>query len=212
MALAHGMGRRHVAQGGYRADPHTRRGQRRLHVGERHPAIRPGHRHRQSVRGEVTVSKDGLFNAGHISMASVRWVIGGIHYACPSAEQLRQLKNGGYAFVFSLLLHQSPTSSPCTGEPPPSTLDTWKTRELTPSAPLESWPRRSCAGTFQPISVGRHRSSHHRGVPPSQANHGSLARSPPSLASMVQAVVGVEASKVYTVHSFRIYLAYENQL
>ena len=156
-------------------------------------------------KAEVTVSKDGLFNASHISMASIRWVIGGIHYACPTAEQLGQLRNGDYALL----------------TPPPSKSDQFSLHWGASTIYLRYMEDEKA----HPICAARElaREELRRDVPadkrrssplfsPSRATtaigkpwvSGQLAT---IFALMVQTVVGIEAAKVYTVHSFRIYLA-----
>ena len=156
-------------------------------------------------KAEVTVSKDGLFNAGHLSMASIRWVIGGLHYACPTAEQLGRLRNGDYALL----------------TPPPSKSDQFSLHWGASTIYL----RYMEDATAHPICAARELAKEElrRDVPADKRRSSPLFS--PSRSTtltgkpwvsgqvatifglMVQSVVGVEAAKVYTVHSFRIYLA-----
>jgi integrase len=152
-------------------------------------------------KAEISLGPKVAFGKTHLSMANVRWIIGGVLYESPTLEQLRQLRDGDYALL----------------RPPPSKADQFSLHWGASTIYLMFF---TCASAH-PICAARELAAEEmrRQVAPADREtsplfvcegnsawrHGALAE---AFGRMLTVVCGsVSAASCYSVHSFRVYLA-----
>ena len=151
-------------------------------------------------KAEVSLDAGSVFSKVHLSMANVRWVIGGTLHVAPSAELLRSLSDGDYALL----------------TPPPSKSDQFALHWGASTVYLRFYS----SLTAHPICAARDLAAEElrRCVPPERrrgvplfARTGDQPWRHADLVSvfsqMLTVIVGAEAAASFSMHSFRIYLA-----
>ena len=151
-------------------------------------------------KAEVSLPAGTTFSKVHISMANVRWLIGGVLYTAPTADQLRSLADGDYALL----------------TPPPSKSDQFALHWGASTIYLRFYS----SASDHPICAARDLAAeelrrcvpeHRRREVPLFARSGSSPWRHPELtqvfAQMMSLIVGVDAASSFSLHSFRIYLA-----
>ena len=152
-------------------------------------------------KGEVSLASGVDFGRMHLALKNVRWLIGGVIYDAPTAEQLRSLAHGDYALL----------------TPPPSKADQFSLHWGASTIYLAYYPSEAA----HPICAARElaREELRRQVPAAKRadvplfvregdapwRHGQLSD---AFSEMMGVVCGsVDAAKPYSIHSFRVYLA-----
>ena len=151
-------------------------------------------------KAEVSLAAGVIFGRFHATLANVRWLIGGVLYDAPTAEQLRNLKDGDY----------------CLLTPPLSKSDQFGLHWGAATIYLRYYGSRA----DHPICAARELALEElrRCVPQAKRDAVPLfARADGApwrhhqlthvYSCMMTVLVGEEAAVNYTIHSFRIYLA-----
>ena len=151
-------------------------------------------------KAELSLAAGVTFGRLHATLANVRWLIGGVLYASPTAEQLRSLKDGDF----------------CLLTPPLSKSDQFGLHWGAATIYLRFYASR----INHPICAAREMASEElrRCIPAArraQVPHFARADGSPwrhhqlvhIFMSMMTVLVGAEVAVNFTIHSFRIYLA-----